>query len=114
MAAERKRGSDRGRAALDWNQAFLFYAGLPPEQRSYAAVAAEFGVSARTVERHGRKERWRERAHELDREATATDALNPLARPRSTVEESNGRSSPCAQRGKVLLRSRRDVQDDVA
>jgi hypothetical protein len=74
MAAERKPGSDRGRPALDWEQAFLFYAALPPEQRDYAAVAAEFEVSARTVERHGRKERWRERARELDREASTTAA----------------------------------------
>jgi hypothetical protein len=74
MAAERKPGSDRGRPALDWDQAFLYYAALPPEQRSYAAVAAEFGVSPRTVERHGRSERWRERARELDREASRTAA----------------------------------------
>ncbi|MDP9276807.1 MAG: hypothetical protein M3O76_01180 [Actinomycetota bacterium] len=74
MAAERKPGSNRGRPALDWNQAFLFYAGLPPEQRSYAAVAAEFGVSGRTVERHGRNEGWRERAYELDRNASRAAA----------------------------------------
>jgi hypothetical protein len=74
MAAERKPGSDRGRPALDWEQAFLFYAALPPERRDYAAVADEFGVSPRTVERHGRSERWRERARELDREASRTAA----------------------------------------
>ena len=74
MAAERKPGSNRGRPALDWNQAFLHFAGLPPEQRGYAAVAAEFGVSPRTVERHGRKERWRERARELDQEASRAAA----------------------------------------
>jgi hypothetical protein len=74
MAAERKPGSERGRPALDWEQAFLHYAALAPEQRSYAAVAAEFGVSARTVERHGRGERWRERARELDREASRAAA----------------------------------------
>jgi hypothetical protein len=74
MAAERKPGSNRGRPALDWNQAFLYYAALPPERRSYATVAAEFGVSPRTVERHGRSERWRERARELDREASRTAA----------------------------------------
>jgi hypothetical protein len=74
MAAERKPGSNRGRPALDWEQAFFYYAGLPPEQRDYAAVAAELGVSPRTVERHGRNERWRERARELDREASRTAA----------------------------------------
>jgi hypothetical protein len=74
MAAERQPGSDRGRPVLDWDQAFLYYAGLPPEQRDYATVAAEFGVSPRTVERHGRKERWRERARELDREASRAAA----------------------------------------
>ena len=33
MAAERRRGSNRGRAAIDWDEAFLFYVSLPPEQR---------------------------------------------------------------------------------
>lgn len=50
MAARdsRQPGSDRGRPACDWEQAFVYWAALPPERRSYAAVAAEFGVSART------------------------------------------------------------------
>jgi len=74
VAAERRPGSDRGRPALDWSEAFLFYAGLPAIERSYGAVADEFGVSLRTVERHGRDERWRERALEIDRQATATAA----------------------------------------
>jgi hypothetical protein len=71
MAAERRPGSNSGRARIDWGAAFLHYAALAPERRDYATVAAEFGVSARTVERHGREERWRERARELDREAAA-------------------------------------------
>jgi hypothetical protein len=74
MAAERKPGSNRGQAALDWNRAFLFYAALPSERRSYGAVAAEFGVSVRTVERHGQEEGWRARALEIDRQAAATAA----------------------------------------
>jgi hypothetical protein len=74
MAAERKRASKRGRAALDWEEAFLFYAGLSSERRDYAAVAAEFGVSGRTVERHGREQRWRERAREIDRRAAPAAA----------------------------------------
>jgi hypothetical protein len=74
MAAERRPGSNRGRAGIDWSAAFLHYAALQPERRDYASVAAEFGVSARTVERHGREERWRERARELDREAATTAA----------------------------------------
>lgn len=72
--AERKPGSDHGRPLIEWNQAFLFYAGLPPDQRSYQLVADEFGVSVRTVERHGRSERWKERARGLDRSAAAAAA----------------------------------------
>jgi hypothetical protein len=72
--AERKPGSDHGRPLIDWEQAFLFYAGLPPERRGYQLVADEFGVSVRTVERHGRSERWKERARELDRSAAAAAA----------------------------------------
>ena len=74
MAAERKPGSERGRPSIDWNAAFLFYAGLPASERGYAAVAERFAVSARTVERHGCRERWRERAAELEREASAAAA----------------------------------------
>src|SRR2546425_8335358 len=74
MSAERKRGSNLGRPAIDWQQAFLYYAALPSDTRSYQAVAAEFGVSPRTVERHGRSERWKQRAGEVDRTAAAAAA----------------------------------------
>jgi hypothetical protein len=77
MAAPDKRqpGSDRGRPACDWEQAFVYWAALPSEQRSYAAVAAEFKVSTRTVERHGRLERWQQRLNEINKQAAAeTDA----------------------------------------
>ena len=87
MAAERRPGSDRGRPALDWSAAFLFYAALPTERRSYGAVAAEFGVSVRTVERHGREERWRERAAEIDREAAATAAARLADQRASTLTD---------------------------
>jgi hypothetical protein len=83
MTAERKPGSNRGRAAIDWERAFLFYAALPVERRGYAAVAAEFEVSVRTVERHGHKEGWRARALEIDREA-ATSAAARLVEQRAT------------------------------
>jgi hypothetical protein len=65
----RQPGSDRGRPALDWEQAYACYAALPAEARSYAAVAAEFGISVRTVEKHGRREAWRERVRELEAQA---------------------------------------------
>lgn len=74
MAAKRKPGSDTGRASTDWQQAFQFYAALPPDQRDYKSVAAEFDVSVRTVERHGRRERWRDRSQEIDAEAGRTAA----------------------------------------
>jgi hypothetical protein len=63
-------GSDLGRAAIDWEAAFAVYASLPPERRSYGAVAARFGISTRTVETHGLRDRWRERSRRIDREAT--------------------------------------------
>src|SRR3954464_743697 len=69
MPAKRQPGSNLGRATVDWNQAFLFYAGLPGERRSYQAVADEYTVSVRTVERHGCAGRWKEQARDLDRAA---------------------------------------------
>jgi hypothetical protein len=74
MGGERKPGSNLGRPLVDWEPAFLFYAAQPPERRSYRVVADEFGASVRTVERHGRDERWQERARQLDREAAAAAA----------------------------------------
>jgi hypothetical protein len=69
VAAERSPGSDRGRQAIDWERAFVFYASLPPESRSYTMVAAEFGVSRRTVETHGRSERWATRLKAIETDA---------------------------------------------
>jgi hypothetical protein len=69
MAAERKPGSDRGRPSCDWEAAFVFWAGLPAEERSYGRVAEEFGVSVRTVERRGRDGGWRERLSAINAQA---------------------------------------------
>lgn len=66
-----KRGA---RAATDWEQAFAFYAALPPSQRTYAAVAAEFGVSVRTVETHGREEKWKARLQAIKEETRSRTA----------------------------------------
>jgi len=62
------------RAAIDWEQAFAFYAALSPAERSYAAVAAEFGVSVRTVETHGREEQWKTRLRAIKEETRARTA----------------------------------------
>jgi hypothetical protein len=80
--AERKSGSDRGRPVIDWEAAFAFLASLPPEQRSYAAVATRFGVSKRTVETHGRNGGWRERIAAIDADA-ARQADQQLGRDRA-------------------------------
>jgi hypothetical protein len=69
MPAERKPGSNLGRAATDWEAAFLTYAAHPPDQRSYQVVADIHEVSVRTVERHGRNRNWKTRAAAIDREA---------------------------------------------
>ena len=74
MGVERKPGSNLGRAAADWQEAFHYYASLPVERRSYGAVAAHYKVSVRTVEKHGLHEHWRERSREIDREAAAAAA----------------------------------------
>jgi hypothetical protein len=80
--AERRAGSDLGRATIDWDAAFVAYAALPPEQRSYRTIAEAYGISPRTVETHGRRDRWRERARELDQQAVRK-AERAVARTRS-------------------------------
>jgi hypothetical protein len=62
-------GAGRGRPAGDREQAFHLFASLPRERRSYATVAAEFGVSPRTVERWGREGQWRKRLQAIEAEA---------------------------------------------
>jgi hypothetical protein len=47
---------------------------LPPAERSYQAVADEFGVSVRTVETHGRDEQWKARLHAIRAETRARTA----------------------------------------
>jgi hypothetical protein len=69
--AERAPGSNRGRPAIDWEDAFTYYASLPASERSYRAVADHFGVSVRTVERHGREDGWKQRLGAIEAAAAA-------------------------------------------
>ena len=82
MGAERRPGSDRGRPVIDWEEAFVFYASLLPERRGYRAVAEEFGVSVRTVEKHGRLGGWKERMR-LIAEHAAAETNTSLGRARA-------------------------------
>lgn len=75
-----------GKSAVDWEAAFAFYAALPPRERTYAAVAAEFNVSPRTVETHGRSDHWKQRLRTIDTE-TAARTVDALVDAR--VEEIN-------------------------
>ena len=75
--AQHKTRGRGARAAIDWEAAFAYYVSLSAEERSYAAVAAEFGVSVRTVETHGREEKWKERllAISMETRARTVDSL---------------------------------------
>ncbi len=42
-------------------EAFAYFASLPPEQRTYAAVAEKFGVNPTTVKRWGTRGGWQKR-----------------------------------------------------
>jgi hypothetical protein len=58
-----------GRARVDREAAFQYWASLPPDGRSYAAVATRFGISPRSIERYARDGAWRERLREIEAEA---------------------------------------------
>jgi hypothetical protein len=60
---------DGGRARVDREEAFQYWAALPLDGRSYTAVAAEFGISPRTVERYARDGAWRERLRGIEADA---------------------------------------------
>lgn len=81
MARPSRGGSDVGRATVDWEEAFAFYASLPESERRYQAVAARFGLSVRTVQTHGRLGRWRERLAAIKAQAAReTDSVIGQAR----------------------------------
>ena len=80
--SSRPAGSDRGRSAVDWEQAFHYYAGLPDPERCYQAVADRYEVSLRTVETHGRRGQWKDRLAAIRAEAAAA-ADEQLARDRA-------------------------------
>lgn len=62
--------TDMNRSArVDREAAFQFWASLPHDRRSYAAVAREFGVSPRSVERYAREGHWQTRLHNIKKEA---------------------------------------------
>jgi hypothetical protein len=70
------------RPPADRERAFQYWASLPVDGRSYAAVAREFGISPRTVERYARDGSWRERLRRIDAEA-ALRADQELGRKRA-------------------------------
>ena len=96
MAAERQPGSDRGRPAIDWEAAFVYYASpARPGARSYQAVADQFGVSVRTVERHGRARAAGSSGSRDDRStrlpATLTRACRERAEKLAELEQADRR-----------------------
>lgn len=67
---------------IDREEAFQYWASLPLDGRSYAAVATRFGISPRTVERYARDGSWRQRLREIETEA-ARRADEELGRRRA-------------------------------
>jgi hypothetical protein len=62
--------ADRGAPPrVDREAAFQYWASLPLDRRSYSAVASQFGISPRTVERYARDGSWRARLREIEAEA---------------------------------------------
>lgn len=80
--AARTGGSQGGRAVVDWDKAFALYASLPDPNRTYQAVADHYGISVRTVEKHGRLDGWKQRVREIKRVA-AKEADLKLAENRA-------------------------------
>jgi hypothetical protein len=69
--ADQEQSESVGRGRVDREQAFQFWAALPLDMRSYAAVAERFRISARTVERYAREGHWRDRLRAIDADAGA-------------------------------------------
>jgi tRNA A37 N6-isopentenylltransferase MiaA len=70
------------RPRIDWAAALAYFLALPPHQRTFASVAARFGVSDTAVRNHARKHGWDAAAAELDRQAAA-DAMRKARRTRA-------------------------------
>ncbi len=74
-------------------EAFGVYASLAPDERSYASVAQQLGVSMPTVKRWGAEGRWRERLAEREAEVarrvadrTTVGAVDARSRQAKLVE----------------------------
>ena len=63
--------AQRNHGRVDREHAFQYWASLPLDGRSYAAVAHRFTVSPRTVERWARDGSWRQRLAKIEAEAAA-------------------------------------------
>jgi uncharacterized RmlC-like cupin family protein len=106
----RPAGSDSGRPACDWEAAFRFWASLPPQQRSYSAVAERFAVSVRTVEAHGLRDKWRERLAAIEAEAAAqADAELAQARAEQQIVIAKLADRSFARYGELLEEGAVDV-----
>lgn len=101
-SASRRPGSERGRPAIDWLAAFVFFASLPAESRSYAAVADRFGVSRRTVETHGQRASGQVRITASDLVGLIKVSLQLHGEPASRVELVTGSAEWLALRTRIL------------
>lgn len=74
---------------IDWGEALAFYIALGPVDRTYAAVARQFGISEAGVRRVAKRDNWYARAVEIDQrqaELMERDAVKSLTvRNRRTI-----------------------------
>ena len=80
------------KARVDWDEAFAHYLALGPD-RTYVAVARQFGVSARRVGAKAKDDGWREEVERIQAEraeAMKAEAIRTLdERQRETIKVAN-------------------------
>jgi hypothetical protein len=73
---------------IDWNAAFAYYASLPANERSLAAVSRQMGVSEASVQKHARLDGWKSRVAAIEdqaRQAVDRRAVRSLQERMETV-----------------------------
>lgn len=57
---------------VDWDAARAYFLSLGPDQRSYVAVAAEYKVSVKTVQKWAKRQQWMAQAASLDAQVSGS------------------------------------------
>lgn len=94
-----QRATPPQRTRVDWGVAKARYIELGADERSYARIHREFGVSEVTVQKWAKRDGWVEAAREADEKAAAA----VMAKAVKSIEERNVRTIQVAEKLRTIV-----------